>query len=105
MTELNDFNDEHSRSQVGDALVCQGTSDMRMWSIEGKVYLDAELIDGKWFLVDEWKGLQPFRHQDKIIPFTTPAAEPQHVDYRSGNRRLIIGKVDCGVSPRRASAR
>ena len=71
----------------------------------GQVYLDAELIDGKWFFVDEWKGLQPFRQQDKIIPFTTPAAEPQHVDYRSGNRRFIMGKVDCDVPPRTASAR
>ena len=56
----------------------------------GQVYLDAELIDGKWFFTDRSKGLQAFRCQDKVIPFTQPVPEPQHLEYWHAGRLLRI---------------
>jgi hypothetical protein len=55
----------------------------------GQVYLDAELMDGKWFFVDESKRFQAFRYQDKVIPFTQPVPAPQHTECRRGRGRLL----------------
>jgi hypothetical protein len=49
-----------------------------------EIYLDCELIDGKWYFEDSFGGLFPFIVQERVKPYNLPQRHRRHSPERAG---------------------